>query len=167
MRYILFIIFSSIIWCWRGSKYTIGNYPTAIIASGLIMLFYNCIVLHQPVSLNVLWATLALVVCETCLGYGEATSYLNTNSGQLCKELWIYLGLISLCYAVFPFIMLNVNRLNYNILLVALAGLGIFPLAKYVDIYLQHVGFKYDTWKIAEMILGSGIAIALLIGRLL
>lgn len=151
----LFPFLFGMLWMFRGSRFSFGNYPTAIVMSLIALIAYNYTILgNKTITINVIMAGLALAVLECILGYGEATSALNQGNTPLCKELWIYLGLISMCYALFPILVLGNYKSNYHLLTIALGGALAFPMAKWIDIYLQHVGAVYDTWKVAEFLIG-------------
>ncbi|MHA1437890.1 MAG: hypothetical protein ACTSPD_09965 [Promethearchaeota archaeon] len=101
------------------------------------------------------------------------------------KELWTYLGLISLCYSLLPFLVMFPYLSPICYLVVSLVGAIGFPFGKFADIYVQknkkntkhfvakinkfiiaklHILSGLDSWKVAEAIIGAVIILSWIIG---
>lgn len=176
MKELLYILFCGIVWMWRGSKYTFGNYITAIVTSSLIILPYY-IMTGYLINGYILYPILALAILEAGLGYGEITFGLNKwviSNPPLAKEAFIMLGFLSVCYSLIPYLLFRAPYMyarTGKILLVFLVGSIGFPLAKYVDIYLQTnclafiTKYHIDSWKVAEFLIGMFIGYSWIVGR--
>lgn len=172
--YILTLVIGGLLWAWRGSKYTLGNFLTAFICSTGMVLTFNYFVLNNALELyNIIGAICCLALTEIWLGYGKMTFFLNGTIGvskwfnALRREAWAFLALVSMTYCLLPSLFLLPNKRPIVYIVIAIIGVGIFPLAKYISMQLDKKKVKFDTWKVAEYIIGVGIMLAWIIGSLL
>lgn len=161
MKGILLVLFGGLVWMWRGSRYCLPGYLGSLATA--ILMIYPISYLYGINIIKCLPAILVLTIIEGAIGYGALTDYLNvmpTFTNPLEKEVWVCLGLISLCYCLLPFLFMvqKVNQLQ--LVITILIGIIAMPLAKYVDLYLKGCNTTMDTWKVAEFIIGALIQLS-------
>ncbi len=170
---LLVLVIGGVMRAWRGSQYTFGNFITAFICSAVVVLSFNYFILANSLSIyNVMGAICTLAWVEMVLGYGAMAYFLNMKPTiemyiKLQKEVWEFLGLVSMVYCLLPALFLLPNKPPIVYLIIAVVGFGVFPLAKYVSMLLDKKNVSFDTWKVAEFIIGVGIILSWIIGKLM
>jgi len=175
LKTILMILLGGALWAWRGSKYTFGNFITALLcAVGMVLGFNYFLGVGLPMG-NLVGAIVILAWTEMVLGYGATTSRINLLDKSYCidseietdiKEDYVCLGLISMSYSLLPSLFLLPGKQPFVYIIIAMVGFTGFPLAKYVDIRLREKNFKGDAWKVAEAIIGTIILISWTMGAI-
>ena len=170
LKAILMMLLGGALWAWRGSKYTFGNFITAFLCStGMVLGFNHFLGVGLSIG-TLIGAIITLALVEMLLGYGSSAYFLNMKAGvkwveSLQKELWIFLALVSVAYCVLPALfLLEGPPMTY--IIVALIGAILFPLAKFVSMKLDAKEVAFDTWKVAESIIGTGIILSWIVGNL-
>jgi len=172
IKSLLLIILGGLVWAWRGwsKPKNIGGYLRGFITSLIMIGSYVYCFGGNWVNTGI--AVVNLTVLEGILGYGAVCAMLNIHYlaelyGKVQKEIWVYLGLISMSYSLLPALFLLPGKHPFVYIIIAMVGFTGFPLAKYVDIRLREKNFKGDAWKIAEAIIGITIIISWIAGRFL
>jgi len=166
----LFPVVGALMWAWRGSQYTWGNFLTAV-ATSFIMIGAYVKVMNIPMTTTVVIAMVLLAFAEMTLGYGKSFEAIDLAHSQNnlveAKEDFTYVGLITMLYTILPFMYLYPNKPNWVYLVVGLIGATIFPLAKYLQLVLYNglvIKYKLDPWKLVEAQVGLEIILVWLIG---
>ena len=160
-------IIGALMWAWRGSQYTWGNFLTAMATSFIIIGAYTQVV-KIPMTAMVVIAILLLAMAEMTLGYGKSfesidEAYQTTGLVEAKEEL-TYVGLVTMLYTLLPFMFMYPNKPVWVYLLVALLGATIFPLAKYMQLVIYNDWRSVDPWKMVEGQVGLEIILVWLIG---
>jgi len=144
---ILFPFICGIIGAWRGWTLPrfIHGYWRGLITAYVIIGTY-CLCTHDLTlfSIKGLMAIICITVLEGILGYGdtcEQIDYLVKSKdikgwiiSDNIKELFSYLGFISMSYYLFPYMILNPFKSTWVYILIAIAGYRVFPITKMIQI---------------------------------
>ena len=173
---VLFAIVCVLAWIFRGGAWikAIHGYYRGLLTSFVIVGSYClCIPQMSVFSPRGVLTVVCLAALEGLLGYGSTCEkidyyYISSKSDITnfllddVKELYLFLGFISMSYYLFPaMIMNNTNHSNYAV--IAILGFMVFPVAKYSQLkWFNKLPTRIDTWKIVEGIIGLGFIIWLI-----
>ena len=174
-------VVAGLLWMWRGWTYPkcIHGYLRGLVTSFGIVGIYCLTTSNLTVFSGYgLYAILVLTLSEGIYGYGETTENIDDYHQHVkpikfpfpkeVREEFTYLGCISMCYILFPFLFLHPEKSALALVVLAILAQRVYPFAKLVQLtvfnkleyYIYKLikkEIKIDTWKLVEFSIGSAI----------